>query len=378
MGRGLKRVAAFAVLLFIFGIYLATDSWAADTPAAPTAAPPTVKLVNPSPLTEHLKTMRDSTYTVRFNLEVENDGDENIPYSTTGGGYEFRVVSDRNYTGTTSAPTLTPYVTPVKSGRAGPPVSLAPTTITAVPVVLTVYDPDTTSLTVILSVTSPSGVVPSTEAVTLTREPRSSNFYWIIIGSLIMGAAVILVRLLGMSLGYWFPVFNPGDYRLIYTDTTFSFSQSWLSSISAIVTAIAAVFSTTGVLTSLVPGIDTGFFLAVTVVYGITLTLAPLVYCSLQKMSNQHLYGRHLGYVLASAITAAAVGGQLSTIGAIVWLSDLSQDVRQTILVLLGAVAFLVIVYIEATRRQLWQLAPPPAGSATETAQPASTVAALP
>jgi hypothetical protein len=374
MGRGLKRIAAFGALLFIFGISAATDSWAADTPAAP----PTVKLVNPSPLTEHLKTMRDGTYTVRFNLEVENDGDKSIPYSTTGGGYEFGVVSDRNYTGTTSAPTIGPYVKPAGPGKPGPPVSLAPTTITAVPVVLTVYDADTTSLTVILSISSPSGVVPSTEAVTLTRDPRSSNFHWIIIASLIMGAAVLLIRLLGKLLDHWRFVPDPAGGDLIYTDTTFSFSQSWLSSISAVLTAIAAVFSTTGVLTSLVPGIDTGFFLAVTVVYGVILVLAPLVYCSFQKPDDGHVYGRHAGYVLASAITAATVGGQLATVGAIIWLSDLSQDVRETILVLLGVVASLVLVYIEATRRQLWQLEKPTPSPETGTARPASTMAALP
>jgi hypothetical protein len=221
-------------------------------------------------------------------------------------------------------------------------------------------------LTVVLSVTSPAGVAPTTESLTLTRTPKSSNFEWILGASGIMAISVLVIA---GALRKWPKKQDKNADHIIYTDATFSFAQSWVTAISAILTAVGAIFTTTGVLTDLVPGIDTGFFLAITVVYGIVLFLAPLVYSIFQKTDadNNDVYGRRSGFVIASAIVATAVGGQLATVGAIVWLSDLDKDIRQLFLCFLGVVAVLIILYIESTRRQLWMLKKPSTDSATKT-----------
>jgi len=149
---------------------------------------------------------------------------------------------------------------------------------------------------------------------------------------------------------------------IIYTEATFSFSQSWATSITAILTVVATVFTTTGVLSKLVPGIDTTFFLAITIVYGVVLALAPLVYSALQKLKGNRVYGSRRGFILAAAITGVAAVGQLSTVGAIIALSDLNW-VKWVLYVILGAVAVLVGWYTEATKERLWQLPQPPADS---------------
>jgi hypothetical protein len=353
------RVITLIMLLLAASMLTITnDSWAEGL-AAP---PPTVKLIGPNSLTEDLKAEKaKNTYTVDFNLSVENDGTQAIaapiPQSNwIGGGYRIILVSDRSYSGSAKPPTITPGKNLV---------ALAPTTVTTVPVTLTVYDSVTTSLTAVLVITAPSGVVPSTQAITLTRSLKASNFYGILGGSLAVGAAVLFTA--------WIRRPRPADEDrtdqdrqprgIIYTDTTFSFNQSWATSIAAILTVVATVFTTTGVLSALVPGIDTGFFLAVTIVYGVVLTLAPLVYSALQIPRGAHVYGSRSGFIVAAAITGIAVGGQLSTVGAIIAVSDLPWKVRWILWALVGAVAALVVWYTDQTRRQLWHRPPPPAGS---------------
>jgi hypothetical protein len=194
-----------------------------------------------------------------------------------------------------------------------------------------------------------------------------------------MGALVFLV-LLGDH--RWKAKLKPSARRqkLIYTDATFSFSQSWATSIAGLLTIVATVFSTTGVLASLIPGVDSGFFLAVTIVYGMVLALAPLVYSTLQgsEGDHSHSYGTRRGFVIAATITGVAVGGQLSTLGAIIALSDLSFSLRVTIIALIAVVAGLIIAYTAATRRQLWRLPKPTIHSTTNRPALADRRPALP
>jgi hypothetical protein len=363
MGEIAKRITALVMIFLAVGVFTtATDSWAA---AGRQAVPQTVKLVGPDPLTVHLNDT-NGAFTATFNLRIENDGPRIAATKLNGGGaYRLSVVSDRNYSKAADAPAL----------RINRAVPLRATTITYVPVTLTVHDSDTTALTAILTVRSPPGVAPSTEDITLTRSPLAANFFGILAGSLILGALVLIVFFLSRGK----PTLPPGqDETIIYTNSTFSFSQSWATSIAAILTVVATVFTTTGVLTSLVPGIDTGFFLAVTIVYGVVLSLAPLVYSALQKLENGQMYGSHIGYAIAAAITAVAVGGQLSTVGAVIWLSGLNAGLRWGLLIFLGVVALLVLWYTEQTRRQLWELPKPTEDPTTHMMPSVTPMAALP
>jgi hypothetical protein len=359
MGGLAKPVVTLLMLLLVLGTFAAAaDAWAAEKPTTP----PTVKLVGPSPLTEHLK-LAHGAFIATFNLSIENDGPLIRACDVSGcTRYKFDVLTDRIYSKASDVATITPnQARPLKHG------------FTKVPVTLVVHDSDTTSLTATLTLRSPPGVVPSTEIITLTRSPKSLNFAAIFIASLALGVSVLYVA--------WFFREKPdmkADSEVIYTDATFSFSQSWATGIAGLLTIVATVFSTTGVLTVLVPGIDTGFFLAVAIVYGVVLTLAPLVYSTLEKAKDGHMYGSHHGFVIAAAITAVAVGGQFSTVGAVIWLSDLNLFLRVAFLVLLGGVAAVVIAYTEATRRQLWLLPKPPTDPTTKAPLPATTMAALP
>jgi hypothetical protein len=333
------RVMTLAGPLFVAGLVTAASAAMSEA-----LAPPTVKIVSPNPLTVHLT----SANTASFNLSIENDGPQ-----IAATDFAISVVSDRSHTKTSDEPSI--KINTVN----GLPVALRGTTVTTVPVTLTVHDQNTTTLTAVLTITKPAGVAPSTDELKLTRSPVSSNFYAIGGASLGMGLLVLLT--------FWRYRDKPNppkppnpDSDIIYTESTFSFSGSWATSISGVLTIVATVFTTTGVLTSLVPGVDTGFFLTVTVVYALILSLGPLVYSALQKTSDDGLvYGTKRGFKAAAAITAAAVGGQLSTVGAVIGLSDLDGRVQVVLLVFLGVVSALMVFYAEMTRRQLWRLLAP-------------------
>lgn len=151
--------------------------------------------------------------------------------------------------------------------------------------------------------------------------------------------------------------------NIVWTPSAFTFSGSWVTSISAVLTAVATVFTTTGVLASLVPGIDTSFFLGVAVVYAVVLSLAPLVYSALMRVPSGSTdgiaYGTRTAFRAAAAITTVAIGGQLSTVGAVCWLSKLSGPVRCCFLALLGIVAVVIVWYIMVSGCQLTKLAKP-------------------
>ena len=236
-----QRVFALAALLLAAIMFTnVTDSWASSA----SGSPPVIKLVGPESQTEHLTAGKPGIFTAIFNLMVENDGQAPIPHATARhGGYEVGVVSDRSYPKGVHAPAVRPYL-PKLSGRknpapgtkrphAGPqpkksakprvPPALAPGAVTAVPVILTVHDLVTTSVTVVVRVTSPLNVIPVSEPITLTRSPKGSNFFGILGGSLALGLGVLALA--------WLPFRrrdgNPGTGHpgVIYTDATFSFSQ---------------------------------------------------------------------------------------------------------------------------------------------------------
>lgn len=357
-----RRLAIFPALLLAAGVFaLATDSWADPAPTA-------VTLIGPTSLTEHLRLTNDRNYTITFTLNIENTTSAAINYDPSGhNGFNLRVISDRNYL----APVTPPTITPTDSAVSLPALNVMPVQVT-----LTVDDQDTTLLEVVLTVAQPAGILPSTEAITLTRSPENSDFGWILGGSLIVGLAIIVTFI---ACPRWPEEKEPAS-KFIYTDSTFSFSQSWATSIGAVLTVVATVFTTTGVLADLVPGIDTGFFLAVNITYGVILAIAPVTYSAFQKVVNNHTYGTRIGFCFAATITGIAVGGQLTTVGAVVWLSDLGHDARVGLLVFIGVIAAVIVAYTEATRRQLWQLRDPDVHKEGEAPapMPRSTMAALP
>jgi hypothetical protein len=331
-----RAVARIGPLLILGALAALTNSSAAG--ASSTA--PSVTLIGPATLTEDLHAVGKS-FVADFTLSIQNDGSEAIQ----PGAYKFVVVSDRNYTNPSQLPTI----------KAASETMVKATDITPVSVRLTVHDLDTTSLTAVLKVTRPTGVPPSTVALTLTRSPKASNFVAILGASL--GLGILVFATLIIKEGTW-----RGDGATIYSDSTFSFNESFVTSIAAVLAIIATVFSATGVLTSLVPGIDTDFFLGVTVVFGVVITLAPLVYSIFQIPANGPVYGRRIGFVIAATIVGISVGGQLATLGAIVAISNLGPNLRITFCVLLGVVALIVLAYIRATENQLWALRPPGSG----------------
>lgn len=342
-------VAVFA-LLWLGG---EASAYAADAP------PPTVKLSGPSPYTVHLNSVKEDGFSVDFHLSVENDGPE-----LAAADYTFALLPDRTYTsGQTPTLTVTPTV-------------LKARTDTQVPMTLAVHETVTTTLTVVMTV-SVNNILPSSQTLTLTRSPRSTNFISIAVTSGLVGLLVFC--LLYVVVGHR----SSGDNaNIVWTPSAFTFSGSWVTSISAVLTAVATVFTTTGVLTSLVPGIDTSFFLGVAVVYAVVLSLAPLVYSALMSVPSGSTdgvaYGTRTAFRAAAAITAVAISGQLSTVGAVCWLSDLSGPVRCCFLGLLGVVAVVIVWYIMVSGDQLTELAkpppPPPPGPPQPPGQPGQPV----
>jgi hypothetical protein len=336
------RRALLGAMVVVTALLWPAGAAIADSPGSP----PVVKLVGPSPYTVHLKSTNDQ-FTASFSLSVENDGPE-----LTSSQYSLVTISDH--------PDQNDVVLKITT-----PTALQARTDTEVPVSLRIADRTTTTLTVLLTV-SANDILPSSQTLTLTRAPLSTNFLGIALASLGLGFAVLVLLTLTLRR-------RTGRNNILWTPSTFSFSGSWVTSITAVVTAVVAVFTTTGVLTALVPGIDSSAFIGSTVVYAFVLSLAPMIYSALMTadstVQNGSAFGTRTGYRLAAAITAVAFGGQLATVGAVVSLSSMPLELRTGLMALLGVAAVVMVVYVWRSGDQLSKLTDPspPATAPTET-----------
>lgn len=90
-----------------------------------------------------------------------------------------------------------------------------------------------------------------------------------------------------------------------------SFKDSFATNVTTVGAVITTVLAASGFITEVLPGLQIGFFVALSLLFGFLVLLGPAAYGSL---SNEAGKGTYLGLMVSMGITTGAVVGQLSTL----------------------------------------------------------------
>ena len=93
-------------------------------------------------------------------------------------------------------------------------------------------------------------------------------------GILFLAVMLILVAAIG-KFGKWRDV--------VATGSSWSFSSSWLTNVTALGAVLGTVLGATGFLADVLPGTDTGRFTGLSVLFGAFVIAAPIVYSAASK-----------------------------------------------------------------------------------------------
>jgi hypothetical protein len=131
-------------------------------------------------------------------------------------------------------------------------------------------------------------------------------------------AALLIALYAWLSLRIWRPgdpkIDPPGWSTDVYPGPTWTFKDSWASSVTTAGAVLGTVLAASGFLTDVLPGLSTGLFVGVSLGYGLLALLAPVIYTALHKQSKP-IFGAVL---VAGAITIWAVVGELVTIAQLI------------------------------------------------------------
>lgn len=150
---------------------------------------------------------------------------------------------------------------------------------------------------------------------------------------------------------------------VVATGSSWSFSSSWLTNITALGAVLGTVLGATGFLADVLPGTDTGRFTGLSVLFGALVIAAPIVYSTASKWvfvsssggspslnadpSTDTLVsvGRVWGVIAAAAVTVAGVIGELGTL---VTLTDTTQGddtAKDFVYAMLAVAAVIAVCY---------------------------------
>ena len=109
----------------------------------------------------------------------------------------------------------------------------------------------------------------------------------------------------------------------LYAGTTWSFSDSWATSVTPLTALVAAVLAQSGALAFLVPGVDLSKFALAIALAGLPLLLAPLLFSVLNgrfpgrapAVPGEVIAARLWVMVVASCLTVFSMGAELCYIG---------------------------------------------------------------
>jgi hypothetical protein len=202
-----------------------------------------------------------------------------------------------------------------------------------------------------LVVTGGAGVTPVALRFTLGRDVKESVYWLPVICSLAAAALFLAVMLLVICLKR--ETFG-GLRDAVATGSSWSSSDSWLTNVAAVGAILGTVLSATGFLPAVLPGVSTGRFVGLSLLFGAFIVMAPVIYSAVSKWewsvkdgSPDTLVsvGRVCGVVLAAGATVAGVFGELGTLLTLTVEATGSGDIKAFIYTLLGAAALVVLYY---------------------------------
>jgi hypothetical protein len=197
-----------------------------------------------------------------------------------------------------------------------------------------------------------TGVAPAELRFTLDRDIQESMYWYPVIYSLAAAALYVAAMLLIVGRRKK----EPGSFLdTVATGSSWSFSDSWLTNISAVGAILSTVLAATGFLSTVLPGTSTDRFVGLSLLFGGFIVMAPVIYSAASKWewtttqdgSPDTLVsaGRVWGVILAAGATVAGVFGELGTLLTLTISATGTDGPKILIYALLGVAALIVLYY---------------------------------
>jgi hypothetical protein len=200
-----------------------------------------------------------------------------------------------------------------------------------------------------------AGVAPVALRFTLDRDVPESDYWYPVYEGLATAALYVAAMLLVVGLLRKDKKGESGGLgATVATGPSWSFSDSWLTNVSAVGAILGTVLAATGFLSTALPGVPTGRFVGLSLVFGGFTVMAPVIYSaagtwkwSKQDGSPDTLVpvGRIWGVILAAGATVAGVIGELGTLLVLTVTAAGSDGPKELIYGLLAAAAVIVLGY---------------------------------
>ena len=142
------------------------------------------------------------------------------------------------------------------------------------------------------------------------------------------------------------PVREPFLRRPIYASASWSFKDSWATNITALGGGVGAIAAAAGATSTVFPGVALDRFAILLALFAAVVVTGPLVLGLCLPRSDDPDLVKATGFSLlvAAFVTLVGVGGEIGTIGSLIWLSSPARDTRLALL-LLPAAAFVVVTW---------------------------------
>jgi hypothetical protein len=206
-----------------------------------------------------------------------------------------------------------------------------------------------------------AGASPTSLRFALTNSVQESEYWYPIAGGL--GAGVLFLAVMLILVGA-----RPGKFgklgAVVATGSSWSFSSSWLTNITALGAVLGTVLGATGFLADVLPGTDTGRFTGLSVLFGAFVIAAPIVYTATSKWvfasssggnpdpngnggaaDTLVSMGRVWGVIAAAAVTLAGVVGELGTLVTLTNTAQGDDAAKDFVFAMLAAAAVITVCY---------------------------------
>lgn len=132
--------------------------------------------------------------------------------------------------------------------------------------------------------------------------------------------------------------------RPIYASASWSFKDSWATNITALGGAVGAIAAAAGATSTVFPGVALDRFAILLALFAAVVVMGPLVLglCLPRSDEVDRVKATGLSLLVAAFVTLIGVGGEIGTVGSLIWLSSPARDTRVALL-LLPAAAFAVV-----------------------------------
>jgi hypothetical protein len=145
---------------------------------------------------------------------------------------------------------------------------------------------------------------------------------------------------------------------VITVSSSWSFKDSWATNITAIGAILGTVLTATGAVSALLPGVPADQFALLNVAWGVVVLVAPMLiaFHGVPKAGEEATPGVKVSkptLFVASFVTLAGVGGEITTLAVLTHLSSASGGARECVYWALGVLASLTGLYAVFTTRDL-------------------------